>query len=373
MPELRFLDYNYAFEDEASVTASSSDSEFPVANLKHYTRSKVWRSSGNFVIDTTNNKIDFKESGGGSQLTATLTAGSYTPSTLAAEVKAQMDAAGAETYTVAYSSATGKFTIASTGSYLSILWSSGTNNSTDAGTVLGFDATADSTGALTYTSAYITLHTGEWVLIDLLTTEDIDSFALLFDPTVGPKLTNEAVLKLQANHIDSWAAPSVDVTLSIDDDYDVITHFFSSAQSYRFWRLSIVDTKNPYLYVEVPKIILTKATQLTQMPQLGFGYTMEDRSQVSKTPYGHSFADLYPSLRKLAFEYSILSEADLKTLGQIYERLGQSFPLAVSLDSTGTMFDKDRFFIYGRFANDFQAKQIFTTYFDSTMVIEEII
>lgn len=62
-------------------------------------------------IDSTNNSLLFNE--GGSTLTATITSASYTLSTLAAEIKTQMEAVGAGTYTVTVS-ADNELTIAST-------------------------------------------------------------------------------------------------------------------------------------------------------------------------------------------------------------------------------------------------------------------
>lgn len=52
-------------------------------------------------IDSTNNSLIFNE--GGSNLTATIDAGSYTLTTLAAEIATQMDAVGSNTYTVSVS------------------------------------------------------------------------------------------------------------------------------------------------------------------------------------------------------------------------------------------------------------------------------
>jgi hypothetical protein len=67
-------------------------------------------------IDDTNNLIDFEE--GSNSFTATLTEGSYSLSDLALEIKTQMDAEGANTYTVTISeddemtiSATGNFSL----------------------------------------------------------------------------------------------------------------------------------------------------------------------------------------------------------------------------------------------------------------------
>lgn len=65
-------------------------------------------------IDSTNNALLFNE--GGSTLTATITGGNYTLTTLASEIKTQMDAAGAFTYTVSANSS-GTLTISATGSF----------------------------------------------------------------------------------------------------------------------------------------------------------------------------------------------------------------------------------------------------------------
>lgn len=100
---------------------------------------------------TTANKIDFKVDAG-SELTATLTAKVYRdPAELAAEVQTKMDALTAKAITCSYSSSSGKFTIASAdATSLDLLWSTGTNTATTAGTKLGFVVTGDDTSALSY-------------------------------------------------------------------------------------------------------------------------------------------------------------------------------------------------------------------------------
>ncbi len=106
------------------------------------------------LITASNNKIDFKESGGGSELTATIPVGQYKdPHDLATAIKTALDDVGAATYTVTYNDANGKFTIATDGVFLSILWNTGTNTANTIATKIGFSAGADSTGATTYTSA----------------------------------------------------------------------------------------------------------------------------------------------------------------------------------------------------------------------------
>ncbi len=110
------------------------------------------------VIDSTNNKLDFKKTAGGTLLTATLTAGTYTPAQLATHIGTQMTtAASGPTITATYSSTTKLFTIVSDGAAATVFqpfFATGTNQLISAHRLLGFDDT-DLSGALTYSSTYI--------------------------------------------------------------------------------------------------------------------------------------------------------------------------------------------------------------------------
>ena len=98
-----------------------------------------------------NNKLDWEENS--AVKVATLTGGTYTPTTLAAHLQTIMRAAADADTTVVYNSTTKKITIAnSTLTTLKLLWSSGTNTSTTCGKVVGFAVSLDDTGAKTYTA-----------------------------------------------------------------------------------------------------------------------------------------------------------------------------------------------------------------------------
>lgn len=100
------------------------------------------------IVDKFNKYIDLNE--GASDLLATLTEGVYTPTTYAAEVKTQLDVAGALTYTVSYDSVLRLFTI-SAGSNFTIKFATGTNAVRSAARTLGLSA-EDLTGDDSYTS-----------------------------------------------------------------------------------------------------------------------------------------------------------------------------------------------------------------------------
>jgi hypothetical protein len=372
--QFRLIDYNFAQLQATALTASSADPSFPVSNVKNPIRSRVHRTAGNFVIGATNNKINFKKSGGGSELTATISSGTYLPATLAAAIKTALETAdGVNTYTVTYSTLTGKWTIATSGAFLSILWLTGTNTAVSIGSSIGFDVTSDATGAVTYTGANIAIHTEESIVLDLQTTEAIDSFALLFDLIGGNKFSSSAVLTLQANASNSWAAPAVSQVLSIDAVYGIATYFFASDQTYRYWRLKIVDPKNANLYVETSKIVLGKGIQLAHLPARGFQDKLTDASDVKETKYGHRYSDLYPMRRTLSFNYPGLSDTDAATLQLAFRRNGSSTPVAIALDPLAGDYDKDRFFIYGFFGSAQQITQASGKYFSVPVALTEAV
>jgi hypothetical protein len=213
----------------------------------------------------------------------------------------------------------------------------------------------------------------ERIVFDLQTAEQIDSFAMLFNPIQGEgvKFSDSAVIKLQANATNSWGSPALEVTLSIDSAYDVITYFFATPQSYRFWAVQIQDAGNAFGYLEIPKIILSKSTQLGQTPEIGFSDVLTDQSKISDTPYGHRYSDVYPERRSFQFDYSALAMEDVEALQQIFRRVGKVTPIALALDPTETLFDKDRFFLYGYLNDKLQGKHRFYSYFDGALSLEE--
>jgi hypothetical protein len=370
--DFRIVDYNYPFQDNVELTATSSSASFPVNNLTDYIRAKEWRSSGNFTITDSNKYIDFKESSGGAEATATLTTGDYTSTTLATEIKTRIEAVSpnARTYTISYSSTTGKWSITGE-TYLDILFSSGTNASNSVGASIGY-ASSDYTGAVTYTSANTAIHTHEAIEIDLKSTEEIDTVALLFDLDGGSNLTSSAVVKIQANATPEWSSPAVDVTLSFDNTYGIYTHYFTTDQSYRYWRVYIADPSNTDLYVAIGKIILGKGTTLSRSIDIGFALTWNDYSQITSNDFGHQYVDLYPVRKELTFNYNVLSYADIQTLEGIFLRNKQAVPVFCALDGVEDIYDKDHFVIYGRLNKKFTNNHLFIGYFKAGLSVEEI-
>lgn len=111
-----------------------------------------------FDVTAFNKYVNFKTSSMGAELTATLTVGNYTCTQFMAEIKRAMQAADpAHTYTVGLNRAvnsglSNRMTISTSGTYLDILFLSGSNAANSIKILAGFDS-ANYTGSTSYTGS----------------------------------------------------------------------------------------------------------------------------------------------------------------------------------------------------------------------------
>lgn len=131
---------------ELSITADANgfgEVEFSFEGTRYYFNP--------IIIGATNKFLDVTDDTGA--VAIQIAEGIYkTPIDLADALHAAANAASAEDYTITYSNTTGKFTIASTSTVLTLNWQSGPNTANTIGTTIGFLVAADDSGSLTYTS-----------------------------------------------------------------------------------------------------------------------------------------------------------------------------------------------------------------------------
>ena len=211
------------------------------------------------------------------------------------------------------------------------------------------------------------------VVFDLKTREEINTFCLLPHPIEGFKFSTSAVVKLQASSTNEWSAPPIDITLSIDETSDVFTHFFAADVSYRYWRIAVTDSLNAYGYIELGKIILGKNTAFTRLPSIGFSLKTEDQSKVNTTAYGHKYFDIYPNIRTLEVELNLMDETDAYIWMDSFNRIGRVSPVFLSLDSTGEIFNTNRFVFYGTYENNLEQEHVVRNRFSMPLVIGEML
>lgn len=102
-------------------------------------------------IPSTNTKLDVDDAG--TPVVATILAKVYKdPHQLADAIAISLNGLGGSVFTVKYDDAAGKFVITSSGASFGLLNNTGVNAANSFAAIIGFDVSADKTGALTYTS-----------------------------------------------------------------------------------------------------------------------------------------------------------------------------------------------------------------------------
>jgi hypothetical protein len=212
---------------------------------------------------------------------------------------------------------------------------------------------------------------GANVVFDMVTSEAVDSVAIFWPKETGILLSDSAVLKIQANATNVWTSPAVDITLTINNTYEMASHYFSSDQSYRYWRVTIEDDGNPNDYLEIGVVYIGKSLSLSQIEN-GFGYNLSDTSQTDTTPFGHVYTDEYPIMQSVTFEYKYIDESTVVLLENAFRLNRTTKPVLVVVDADEDVFDKDHYCVYGLFAPKRGAEHIRYNLFNDKLVVTEL-
>jgi len=199
-------------------------------------------------------------------------------------------------------------------------------------------------------------------------------------PPLGESLgiTREATIKLQADNVSVWTSPELSIDLTLTSD-DKLVYFLDDTLdlNYRFWSLYIDDPANPNAYIEFAYVYLGDYTTTTlRNIDRGFSWVTVDPSTVKKsidgTPYFESKTK-YDTLGGI--RYALVTEADRLILEQLYERLGRTSWLPISLDpenQVGSSNINDLTKL-ARIAGNFSRAHRVFEYFDISIDLEEII
>lgn len=345
MKQSRFFNNNFLLNQ---FTYSSQQTSFPATNATNTSRSRVWKPNGNFEVTALNNKIYIND---GSNKTATLTIGAYTPESLASHIQTQLNAVSSN-WTCSYASTTTfKFTIANSGS-VTLRKSQTTNASWD---MLGFVGAVDIT-ATSFPADEQRNHTSEWVMCDLAVPQLATFCGLLSGIDSIFTLSQYATVKLQANNINLWTSPPVDITIPIlktsamkmlDDDV---------TSTYRYWRVEIKDRTNylgprglEFAYIYVGDHISISLTNIAT----GFTKELTDPSTLLQSENGALFFEKRPRYLTLSnLSIQLLREDERLDIEQLFYDVGTREPMFVSIDPgvevTKSLEELTRFMIMTR-------------------------
>lgn len=213
--------------------------------------------------------------------------------------------------------------------------------------------------------------TEHWVRFDFKTIEEVNSVVVMWPREDGVLLSETAEIRIQANATDVWTSPAIDQELTLNNDYSIASHFFEDAQEYRYWRLVVTDVGNANDFVEVGIVVIGQSLEL-QEPENGFGFQTIDQSKTQVNDYGHVYVDEYPNLRSIDIDFAYMNYDDIKTLQESYNRVGTKRPVLLALDPDESVFDKDHFLIYGKYASSQELTHVMHKLFDSGITIVEL-
>jgi len=347
--------------DSATITYSSQNPNFPASNVTHRWQTRTWHSRhgtdsgwGYFLIVVdTNDKLDFDE--GAAEIVATITAGVYNADTLATEIKTQLDAGGALTYTVVYSDETNKFTISASGNF-TIRWNTGTNRPTALGgtgktiaPTIGYGTAADDNGgASTFTADYVRIHSEEWLKFNLGSAQDIQAFIIK-----NNNFSSTATVKIQGNSSDAWGSPATTYTFGTIDA-DIMVYFWTSAQSFQWWRYYINDVDNSAGYIKTGRLFLGSYFSPTAEARRDYSESIIDPSDVLESKGGQVSSNIEEQYRTVKLVFDFASQADLDALETVFESIGIYGNMFVCID-TGSVSTRT---YYMKFSKDLDVDHI---------------
>lgn len=363
---IRFCDNNFITETNI-LTYSSSNASFPYTNCAKQERTKLWKTTGQFEITAANNKIYIND---GADKIVTLDVGTYlTPVALATHIEAKLDAASGG-YTVLYGTDF-KFTISRTSSFTLRL--SQTTNSV--ATTLGVTSTIDVTGT-SFTANVVAIHTSEFLTFDFGYAASVD-----FASIIGPidevfSLSSTAIVTIKGNNINDFSSPAFTKTIPILDS-GAMCFIDDSDSAFRYWELEIIDTTNnngPAL--SIGHVYLGDYRTLTSR-NLENGFTMDyvDNSKSTEGETGILYFDKKPKYKTFSsMTLGYLERDDRKKIMAMFESLGVSNCLYISLDPTGCFSDSlDEFTAYCFFSKEPSFRHIIRDIFSVSVEFREAI
>ncbi len=323
---LRFMNNNYM---ERSFTYSSQQTSFPATNATNTSRSRVWKPAGNFEITATNNILYIND---GTNKTITLTVANYTYSTLASHIQTQLNASSSN-WTCTYNNTTTyKFTINRTSGTAVLRKSQTTNAVWD---TIGFVGTTD-TSSVPFVADEQRNHTSEWVKCDVGVSQQATFAGILSGIDELFTLSETATVKCQANNIDFWDSPPVDITIAVGDTSALKFIDEDNTATYRFWRIKIIDRLN-YLGPEGLKFayiyVGDHTTITTSNMARGFTKELSDPSLLLQSETGALFFETRPRYMTIqGAVIQLLSGSEQRDIEQLFYDLGVRSPFFVSID-----------------------------------------
>lgn len=158
----------------------------------------------------------------------------------------------------------------------------------------------------------------EWVTIDLSSAQDIKALVIK-----GHNFSAGASVRIQADEDSGYGSLDVDVVLPVVSG--TMTMFWASAQSYRYWRITIADAANSDGYIKIGRVFLgdyfSPAYDVSS-----YAMQVEDPSEVGLSVGRQSTSAQRTHYRTWTYQFGYVQESDKETFESIFAEVGFSKP-----------------------------------------------
>jgi len=325
----RWLWQNFAQLSGTDIGVTSEELAFPQEWMLDSLRSKRWRSkTGWNIFEGINDKIETNDASAGDK-TKTLTPGNYAlGGDLAAEITFQLNAGpggGSPIWTCTYNVLTHTFIIEATGVF-SLLWSSGANSTLNVGPDIGFDISADDTGASTYLANTLSYQSRQFVQLQFSQPFEVRAGILL-----DTNITSGGSVRLQGNDANIWTAPIFTTQLTEGDD--LWADQFDPPQVLQHWRFTVDDVQNTNGFIEIGVVYIGSYTEPERGYSTPYGENRDELSSIQEADQGAHFQNIRPTRREWSIGWPGLSTADKIEFEKIANHVQAGRPFFFALDA----------------------------------------
>lgn len=161
--------------------------------------------------------------------------------------------------------------------------------------------------------------------------------------------TKTATVTIAGHTSDNFTSPSFNATLTIATDafgatIPKINTFFATAQTYRHWRLKMIDTANPSAGLEIGRVMGGSPFDPRRNLSDRFIKKTIDPSRGVQTAGRQGYWRLKKKYQELSARMSFQDRTDLDDLEAFYRRVGMHSPFVIALQPE-TLPTKDSFYV----------------------------
>lgn len=215
------------------------------------------------------------------------------------------------------------------------------------------------------TKTYRSTSNSDTLVIDFGTAESCDHFAIVDNWQNGFGVT---AITIEANGTDSWGAPAFSTTVTLDTTFGVGIKAFTSAQSYRFWRLSLTSTLG---YCEIANIFLGAASTITTNGvSYNWNYLNNDLSNITTNRYGQKFIDDIGTQKELNnLQFQVMDKDEMDIILGVYDvnRIVKPLFVYMDLESDSLSNNDDRYSGFYYFKAPPSFENINSGYYNTTL------